>query len=106
MSKRAEDAAQKAYPATEYSGQNVYQRFYYRRGYEQAEKDLGWISVMERLPEPKQNVITCVDFNGVPQALDVCDYRNGKWYSWLSDRFVGYVDYWMPVQPLPKKEEQ
>ena len=41
----------------------------YQQGYGQAEKDLGWISVKDRLPEVGHFVLTCVSDTGTPQCV-------------------------------------
>lgn len=69
-------------------------------GYEQAEKDLGWISVKDRLPEKGHFVLTCVDDSGTPQSVEMALLLNdGTW--WDGDMKV-YVDYWMEVPKLKK----
>lgn len=74
----------------------------YKEGYEQAEKDLGWISVKDRLPEEGHFVLTCVSDNGTPQCVGMALLLNdGTW--WDGDMKVN-VDYWMEVPKL--KEEQ
>ena len=110
MSKRAEKAALKAYPPkrkeVSMSGcvYNVvggdFERRIYQEGYEQAEKDLGWISVKDRLPEKGHFVLTCVADSGTPQSVGMALLLNdGTW--WDGDMKV-YVDYWMEVPKLKK----
>lgn len=75
----------------------------YQQGYEQAEKDLGWISVKDRLPEEGHFVLTCVSDNGTPQCVGMALLlEDGTW--WDGDIKVS-VDYWMEVPKLPKEEE-
>lgn len=72
-------------------------------GYKQAEKDLGWISVKDRLPEEGHFVLTCVSDNGTPQCVGMALLlKDGTW--WDGDMKVN-VDYWMEVPKLPKEEE-
>lgn len=71
-------------------------------GYEQAEKDLGWISVDDRLPEVGHFVLTCVSDTGTPQCVGMALLlEDGTW--WDGDIKVR-VDYWMEVPKL--KEEK
>ena len=70
---------------------------------EQAEKDLGWISVKDRLPEVGHFVLTCVSDTGTPQCVGMALLlEDGTW--WDGDIKVN-VDYWMEVPKLPKEEE-
>lgn len=73
MSKRAEDAALRAYPkesgkiwssafGTFEFDRNAGERKGYQEGYKQAEKDLGWHSVKESLPPMDEEVIVLTDF--------------------------------------------
>lgn len=70
MSKRASEAAMKAYPShveiiTDIVGKqgdlHEFAREVYQEGYELAEKDLGWHSVDECLPEIDEEVIVLTD---------------------------------------------
>ena len=96
-------------------------RKFYIRAYEQAEKDLGWISVKDRLPEERKyesdnlqghhewtesDRVFVLDDRGVAM---VDSLRNGKF--WLDgkkdcDGFPHYIEYWMPIPKLPKEEER
>lgn len=72
----------------------------FKAGYEQAEKDLGWISVKDRLPEKDHFVLTCVDDYGHPQSVGMAMLlEDGTW--WDGDMKV-YVDYWMEVPQINK----
>lgn len=72
----------------------------YQQGYERAEKDLGWISVKDRLPEVGHFVLTCVSDNGTPQCVGMALLlEDGTW--WDGDIKVR-VDYWMEVAKLKK----
>ena len=109
MSKKAEEAALKAYPyqrATHFPDgfqefdRNAVARTLFQEGYSQAEKDLGWISVKDRLPEVGHFVLTCVDDSGTPQSVGMALLlKDGTW--WDGDMKV-YVDYWMEVPKLKK----
>ena len=67
-----------------------------------AEKDLGWISVKDRLPEVGHFVLTCVSDAGTPQCVGMAILLDdGTW--WDGDMKV-CVDYWMEVPKL--KEEK
>ncbi len=75
-------------------------RLAFIKGYEQAEKDLGWISVKDRLPEEGHFVLTCVDDSGTPQSVGMALLlKDGTW--WDGDMKV-CVDYWMEVPKLKK----
>ena len=136
MSKRAEEAALKRFPEVmtripyqdlieafggkEYVDFNSMPRGYFQLGYEQAEKELGWISVKDRLPEERKyesdtlqghhewmesDRVFVLDDRGVAM---VDSLRNGKF--WLDgkkdcDGFPHYIEYWMPIPKLPKEEE-
>lgn len=77
-------------------------RKFYIRAYEQAEKDLGWISVKDRLPEVGHFVLTCLSDTGTPQCVGMALLlEDGTW--WDGDMKVR-VDYWMEVPKL--KEEK
>lgn len=66
----------------------------------EAAKDLGWISVKDRLPEEGHFVLTCVDDSGTPQSVGMALFlKDGTW--WDGDMKV-YVDYWMEVPKLKK----
>ena len=65
------------------------------------EKDLGWISVKDRLPEKDHFVLTCVDDYGHPQSVGMAMLlEDGTW--WDGDIKV-YVDYWMEVPQFSKQ---
>lgn len=77
---------------------NTFSRTLFQSGYEQAEKDLGWISVKDRLPEEGHFVLTCVDDTGTPQCVGMALLlKDGTW--WDGDMEVR-VDYWMEVPKL------
>ena len=118
MSKRAEEAALKAYPeqlnivAGPYpcepftTDTNAVLRKAHKEGYEQAEKDLGWHSVDESLPPVDEEVIVLADrlnlgalfaisFGHIVSKMHCWDYN-----GWNIDG----VKYWMPMPKLPKEE--
>ena len=70
--------------------------------FQQAEKDLGWISVKDRLPEVGHYVFTCCDNQGTPQSVAVGFYdSDGSWFDDLDGRID--VDYWMEVPNFNKR---
>lgn len=73
-------------------------------GYKQAEKDLGWISVKDRLPEEPGYYITCCEDNGVAQAIGLTFYNSDiqSWLDYDDIKCIVYVDYWMEVPKLKK----
>lgn len=79
---------------------NEAKRDIFIEGYLEAEKDLGWISVKDRLPEVGHFVLTCVSDTGTPQCVGMAILLNdGTW--WDGDMKVR-VDYWMEVPKLNK----
>jgi hypothetical protein len=131
MSKRAEEAALKAYPILQhfnldydlYEDVNAADRLTYQQGYEKAEKDLGWHSVEECLPEIDEEVIVLVAPPGVYSSpMKICfGHRPNPdgWYakSTLTGRKKHYtpetydgwnipgVKYWMPCPKIPNQYE-
>ena len=109
---RAELAAEKAYPPLAVKtlpGEfdcNAYARLLFWRGYQQAENDLGWISVKDRLPEKDGWYFTCVEMSGVPQCVGLSHFEtySGQWDD--DDDSIELVDYWMEIPALPKEEEK
>lgn len=102
---RAEEAA-KAYEESldYYHCMNDWPSIAYRAGYEQAEKDLGWISVKDRLPEEGHFVLTCVSDTGTPQCVGMALLLNdGTW--WDGDIKVR-VDYWMEVPRFTRTDSK
>lgn len=115
MSKRAKEEAWKTYPKRpeqryitahgtfefDYDAPN---REGFIKGYEQAEKDLGWISVKDRLPEKSGYYITCVERNGKPKYVYADDYFDAKKKEWFyEEKCIADVDYWMEIPKLPEK---
>ena len=113
---RAEEAALKAYPEEitplnyqelidAFGGKtevdfNLLPRLTFQQGYEQAEKDLGWISVKDRLPDTTGYVFTCVEMNGIPQCVGFHYYKDGKWWEGYEEDSVGAVEYWMKIPKI------
>ena len=111
MSKRAEEAAMKAYPKRKDGRVRGYTctdddiRKVYAQGYRKAEKDLGWHSVDESLPEMDEEVIVLMDEYGTAPI-----YKVGVGH--IVDRryamdFNGWntpgVKFWMPMPKIPKE---
>ena len=67
-----------------------------------AEKDLGWHSVKESLPDIGERVLTCVKNDTRMMCLGVSSRKDERW--WEDDYGVQHtsVDYWMPIPKLPK----
>lgn len=103
---RAEEAAMKTYPVSkdEHSGNDINKprRMAFTRGYEQAEKDLGWISVKDKLPGPSEWVLACIEQYGHAQYLTLAIYSE-ETKEWHTDQWMNgkqetyYPDYWMPI---------
>ena len=104
---KAEEAALKAYPVHKGASKEWIKHHLsdgdcacFIKGYEQAEKDLGWISVKDRLPKESHFVLTCVVDTGTPQCVGMALLlKDGTW--WDGDIKVR-VDYWMEVPKLKK----
>ena len=75
----------------------------FKAGYERAEKDLGWISVKDRLPEEGHFVFTCSEDEGHPQCVGVSCLLKGQW--WDGEDYLN-VEYWMEIPKLPKEERK
>lgn len=118
MSKRAADAALKAYPNESFIDESYADmcRSFYEEGYEQAEKDLGWHSVDESLPPVDEEVIVLTDalnlhcFHKIGFAHIVNQEAtvgiDGKPYKPIShDGWnIPAVKYWMPMPKLKEEE--
>ena len=101
---KAEEKADKAFPINKGSGIDrvismINRRNGYIQGYRQAEKDLGWHSVEESLPEIDEEVIV------------LCSAPNNEQYY---DIYVGHlisdgifdirkVKFWMPCPKIPEE---
>lgn len=130
MSKRALEAAMKIlpnYPPETYADEEEYieveserslQRAFYQKGYEQAEKDLGWHSVDESLPPINEDVIVLNNNHGLtlPCPLmisfahrvdkDETITIDGKPYKPISHNGwnIPGVKFWMPCPKIPDEE--
>lgn len=61
-----------------------------------------WVSVEERLPNPKQNVLAYSPKSGIAEA----DYADGVWMQYRWSAVMDGVTYWMPLPAPPAKEDQ
>ena len=121
MSKRAEEAALKAYPKRKdgrlrwYSCTDDDIRKVYAQGYRKAEKGLGWHSVDESLPETGEEVIVLIDefnfhlfyrvaFGHIVNEKETVDV-DGKPYKPESHNGwnIPGVKFWMPMPKIPKE---
>lgn len=125
---QAEERALEAYPTLE---QPVFDEMYPRllftrntersafiKGYEQAERELGWHSVEESLPEIDEEVIVLSNEDGIthPCPLKICfahivDMENtiiidGKPYKPESHNGwnIPGVKFWMPCPEIPNND--
>ncbi|MBO7509970.1 MAG: hypothetical protein J6T35_02195 [Bacteroidales bacterium] len=137
MSKRAEDLAKQLYPdpkLEDYDDILVYRadrdnalvgRTIVKCVYEQAEKDLGWHSVDECLPEIDEEVIAltnqmhgkeldtarviCFAHRPDPNGWDGRSLSTGKVEHFDVETYNGWnipgVKYWMPCPKIPNEEE-
>lgn len=115
---RAEERALEFYPMKDYNKEPNYihscdskmldevYREVFMLGYEQAEKELGWNSVKDRLPEEGLFVFTCSEDEGHPQCVGFHYYKDGKWWEGYKEESVGAIDYWMEIPKLPKEEQK
>ena len=92
----ADDCCGNAFVANATNDDIINLRSGFIKGYEQAEKDLGWISVKDRLPDKHGWYFTCVNDNGVPQCVGLCRYTYGGWID-DEDEKTYCVDYWMEI---------
>ena len=116
----AEKAALKAYPR--YTAESldavIKARKFFAKGYEQAEKDLGWHSVDESLPQVDEEVIVLTDalnlhcFHKIGFAHIVNQEAtvdiDGKPYKAVSHNGwnIPGVKYWMPMPIVPEEEKE
>ena len=116
MSKRAEEAALKAYPVKQryndyygdYEDMNIVERVSFQEGYEQAEKDLGWHSVDESLPPMDEEVIVLTnEMNGHTLTSARCICFGHRVFLTVCVDYNGWnipgVKYWMPCPKLPEE---
>ena len=75
-----------------------------------AKRDLGWISVKDRLPEKSGYYITCVaeyyKQEHVPQCVGVTLFNGMYWEDDDEPEEKELVDYWMEIPELPEEEEK
>ena len=107
MSKIAEERALEAYPNEHFVDHTYAEmcRGFYEEGYEQAEKDLGWISIKDRLPDTTEYVFTCVKMDGIPQCVGFHYYKDGKWWEGYEEDSVGAIEYWMQIPKLKEAKK-
>ena len=106
---KAEERALEAYPTQDmYSslldGSNRLKREVFTKGYEQAEKDIGWHSVKDRQPYESNWYITCIEDFGHATSIGISFYDTNK-QNWFDDNIGGEeenVDYWMEIPQLQK----
>lgn len=81
---------------------NRYSRQLFQEGYEAAQKDLGWVSVKDRLPEKEGWYL--VHFKD-SEYCDM-DYFDKSINRWIGDEInePSDVDYWMFIPELPKEK--
>jgi hypothetical protein len=105
MLNKADEIYQKDYSTGEYCHEQSF-KWGFQEGCELAEKDLGWISVKDRLPEKDGWYFTCVEMSGVPQCVGLSHFEtySGQWDD--DDDSIELVDYWMPIPALPKEDEK
>ena len=60
-----------------------------------------WVSVEERLPEQKHNVLAYSPKSGVAEA----DYADGVWMQYRWSAVMDGVTHWMPLPTPPGKED-
>ena len=115
---KAEERALEAYPPQFTKGKRYAKRVQsemvdthapirkiFLKGYEQAEEDLGWISVKDRLPDTTEYVFTCIKMDGIPQCVGFHYYKDGKWWEGYEEDSVCAVEYWMQI-PQFKEAKQ
>ena len=117
MSKRAEEAALKAYPPkrkevsmtgaiyTVVGGD--FERRIFKEGYEQAEKDLGWHSVEESLPPIDEEVIVLTNETHGHILNTACHLCFGhivdtKYCVDYNGWNIPGVKFWMPCPKIPE----
>ena len=75
------------------------------KGYEAAQKDLGWISVKERLPDEEGWYFACLEVDGHPRFVRTSYFDVGR-HKWLDedDEEIPVISHWMPIPELPKEK--
>lgn len=127
---KAEERAFEAYPVKMVNGPIGYEesvfdfnalcRHIFQEGYEQAQKDLGWISVKDRLPDIDEEVLVlveplkvysspmklCFGHRPNPDGFDAKSTLTGKMKHYTPETYDGWnipgVKYWMPCPKLPE----
>ena len=61
-----------------------------------------WVSVEEKLPPPKQNVLAYSTRAGIAEA----DYADGVWMQYRWSAVMESVTHWMPLPEPPEKESE
>ena len=78
----------------------------FKNGYEQAEKDLGWRSIHDSLPEDGEYVFVRSEGeykDGTPMLIAVVryDHKIKKWVDYNDECWS--ADYWMPCPKIPEE---
>lgn len=60
-----------------------------------------WVSVDERFPPPKQNVLAYSPSSGIAEA----DYADGIWMQYRWSAIMHGVTHWMPLPAPPERQE-
>lgn len=60
-----------------------------------------WVSVEERFPPPKQNVLAYSPSSGIAEA----DYADGIWMQYRWSAIMHGVTHWMPLPAPPERQE-
>lgn len=60
-----------------------------------------WVSVEERLPPKKQNVLAYSPRSGIAEA----DYADGVWMQYRWSAVMDDVTHWMPLPEPPERQE-
>ena len=111
MSSKAEKRALEAYPQVwneeEDCDVNYDGRCGFIEGYEQAEKDFGWHSIDECLPETDEEVIVLTDELGINNIYKISfghivDRKYAMDYNGWN---IPGVKFWMPCPKIPNQDE-
>ena len=110
---KAEEKANNACPINKGSGIDrvismVNRKNGYIQGYMQAEKDLGWRSIHDSLPEDGEYVFVRSEGeyeDGTPMLIAVVryDHELKKWVDY--DDECWSADYWMPCPKIPEDKK-
>ena len=70
----------------------------------------GWISVKDRLPEPRHAVLAFTPYSNYILALSL--HEDGTWYYWMdmgrkyyNPHLSGPITYWMYLPEPPKEDD-